>query len=410
MQAARLVLKDGDRSRLEHVLRSGSAEQREAFRARIVLGVAGGLGGVECRSNVAVAGELGVTAKTVGKWRARYLRAGEEGLRDAPRSGRPSKTDAIQRCQVIALACTPTPTSGTPTLERAHDAMAEVIGRLDVEKDEREHLSGVLEHLTEAARDAQKNQTPPAQTDWTASSLHQAVVESEIADISRASVWRIIEQVDLHPHRHQTWLHSPDPDFKSKVTEICSLYLHPPPGATVICIDEKPGMQSLRRIHPGSPAAPGQPGRREFEYERLGTRCLLAGFEVHTGQVFGRLTEGRSAAQTVSFMEELAAWRPAGEVHVIWDNLNTHLGPRWEEFNQRHDSRFRFHFTPLHASWVNQVECFFSILARRVLRRGDFSCLEDFDWKLRTFLAHWNACEAHPFRWTFTGYPLQVGT
>jgi transposase len=409
MQAARLVLADSDRSQLQRVVRAASAEQRQAFRSRIVLGVAVGPDG-EGRSNVAVAQELRVTPKTVGKWRARFLQAGEKGLRDAPRSGRPSKTDAVQRCEIVALACTPTPTSGTPALAKAHDAMEEVIGRLDVEKDERERLSGVLEQLTEAARDAQRGQTPPAQTDWTASSLHQAVIDSGIACLSRASVWRIIEDVDLRPHRHQGWLHSPDPDFKSKVTEICDLYLHPPLGATVVCIDEKPQMQALHRAHSGSPGQPGRLARREFEYERLGTRCLLAGFEVHTGQVFARVTEGRTAAQTVSYMDEFAAWRPQGEIHVVWDNLNTHLGVRWEDFNQRHGGRFHFHFTPLHASWVNQVECFFSIFTRRVLRHGDFCGLEDFDWKVRTFLAHWNATEAHPFRWTFTGYPLQVGT
>lgn len=409
MQATRLVLREGDQRLLEHLVRAGSAEQREAFRARLVLVIAEGPGR-EHRSNVAAASELGVDPKTVGKWRARYLRAGAEGLRDAPRSGRPSKTGAVQRCEIVALACTPTPTSGTPALAKAHDAMAKVIGGLDMEKDERSRLSGVLEQLTKAAREAQQGQTPPAQTNWTASSLHQAVLKSGIACLSRASVWRIIEEVDLRPHRHQGWLHSPDPDFKSKVTEICNLYLHPPPGSTVVCMDEKPGMQALHRAHPGSPASPGRLARREFEYERLGTRCLLASFEVHTGQVFGRITDGRTAAQTISYMDELAAWRPQGEVHVIWDNLNTHLGVRWEEFNQRHGGRFHFHFTPLHASWVNQVECFFSIFARRVLRHGDFCGLEDFDWKVRTFLANWNATEAHPFRWTFTGYPLQVGT
>jgi transposase len=177
----------------------------------------------------------------------------------------------------------------------------------------------------------------------------------------------------------------------------------------VICVDEKTGMQVLRRIHHGRPAAPGQLARREFEYERFGTRCLLTGFEVHTGEVFGRILEGRTAPQTVSFMEELARWRPNGEIHVVWDNLNTHLGERWEDFNRRHGGRFHFHFTPIHASWVNQVECFFSILARRVLRHGDFSSIEDFEWKLKTFLVEWNEHEAHPFRWTFTGYPLQVG-
>jgi transposase len=108
-------------------------------------------------------------------------------------------------------------------------------------------------------------------------------------------------------------------------------------------------------------------------------------------------------------MEELALWRPEGDIHLVLDNLNTHHGERWETFNRAHGGRFHFHYTPVHASWVNQVECFFSIFGRRILRDGDFSSPEDLDWKAKTFLVRWNELEAHPFRWTFMGYPQQVG-
>ena len=105
------------------------------------------------------------------------------------------------------------------------------------------------------------------------------------------------------------------------------------------------------------------------------------------------------------FMEELAAWRPDREIHIVWDNLNTHTSAKWVDFNRAQGGRFHFHYTPKHASWVNQVECFFSIFARRVLEHASFSSREDFLWKAQTFLARWNEHEAHPFRWLFAGYP-----
>lgn len=407
MEAATVVLTVEQRRQLERITRAASQEQRKVFRARVILRAAEDFP-ADDHSNIAMAREFGVNPHTVGKWRGRFVRAGIDGLDDAPRSGRPSKFDGVQRCQIIAVACTPASTAPGSDVEQARRSMAEVIDRLKFEARERQGLMATLDQLTEAARRAPRAEAAPARTEWTIATIRQAVVEAEIAKLSASTIWRILNQTGLRPHRHRMWLHSPDPDFKRKVTEICDLYLRPPSGATVICVDEKTSMQVLGRIHAGRPCAPGQVARREFEYERLGTRCLLAGFEVHTGKVFGRITEGRSAAQTVSFMEELARWRPKGDVHVVWDNLNTHLGERWEEFHRRHGGRFHFHYTPIHASWVNQVECFFGILARRVLRHGNFSGVEDFEWKLRTFLAEWNESEAHPFRWTFTGYPLQV--
>ena len=125
--------------------------------------------------------------------------------------------------------------------------------------------------------------------------------------------------------------------------------------------------------------------------------------------MFGRFGETRTGADLLSFMKELAAWRPEGEIHIVWDNLNIHAASRWEEFNKAQGGRFHFHYTPIHASWLNQVECFFSIFSRRVVRLGDFSSPQDFTWKGRNFLSRWNEHEAHPFRWKFTGYPLQIG-
>jgi len=208
------------------------------------------------------------------------------------------------------------------------------------------------------------------------------------------------------------WLHSPDPQFREKVANICDLYLNPPENAVVLCVDEKPGIQALGRKYPTKQAAVGRNGRFEFEYKRNGTRKLLAAFNPHTGQVYAEMRATRKAVDLVEFMEAVAEQHPGGDVHVVWDNLNIHYDgkdERWTRFNARHGGRFHFHYTPIHASWVNQVELLFSILQRRVLRYGEFDSLEELDAAVLGFLDHWNTHESKPFRWTFKGYPLQTG-
>lgn len=233
-----------------------------------------------------------------------------------------------------------------------------------------------------------------------------------VARISRSSYQRLLVAGDLRPHRVRGWLHSPDPEFREKVTAITRLYLQPPPGAVVLSIDEKTGMQALARRFPDRPAVPGRPGRREFEYTRHGTQSLLCAFEVHRGRVLADCRDTRTAADLVSFMETVAVRYPTGPVHVIWDCLNIHfdgIEQRWTAFNARHGRRFVFHYTPKHASWVNQVELFFSILQRQCLRPGSFRAPAELRRAVLAFIAAWNRDRAHPFRWTFTGYPLQAG-
>jgi len=194
------------------------------------------------------------------------------------------------------------------------------------------------------------------------------------------------------------------------VTEICDLYLRPRAGELVLCVDEKTGMQALGRKHPTKAAKPGKDGKFEFEYIRNGTRKLIAAFNPHTGEVYGEMRENRMAADLVEFMEEIARRYPGQVIHIIWDNLNIHYDgadQRWTRFNERHGGRFRFHYTPIHASWVNQVELFFSVLAKRVLRYGEHNSLEKLDEDVLGFISSWNALERKPFRWTFIGYPSE---
>ena len=337
-----------ERGELERRAAAATATQRDALRARIVLSAAEGL------SNVNIAERLGISVDTVSCWRRRFARSRLDGLHDRPRSGRPPTFTPVQRCEIIAAACEPAPL--------------------------RDGLHG-----------------------WTLDRLREQIRTLAIATISRSHLHATLQRADLRPHKKRVWLHSKDPCFREKVTEIVDLYLHPQAGATVVCIDEKPGMQATQRKHEDRPAAPGKDAKREFEYIRHGTQTLLAAFVVHTGAVITRCGPTRTGDDLEAFMEVVAQEIP-GVVDVVWDNLNIHHGERWERFNAKHQNRFRFHYTPLHASWVNQVELWFGVLQRRSLTNGSFRSVADLRATVAAFVAYWNREAKHPFRWSFTGY------
>lgn len=346
--AAAVVLTSADRSELERRAHAATSSQRDALRARMILAAADG------HSNGVIARRLGVSVDTVSCWRGRFARWGLKGLQDLPRTGRPPTFTPLQRCEMMAVACEPAP--------------------------KEDGLSG-----------------------WTLDRLRDQIRRRGIARISRSHLQTILKRADLRPHKKQMWLHSPDPQFREKVAEIVELYLCPPVGSTVVCVDEKPGMQATERKHPDRPCAPRREGRREFEYIRHGTQTLLAGFLVHTGSVITRCGPTRTGEDLEAFMEVVAA-EISGRVDVVWDNLNIHHGERWEIFNQEHGNRFRFHYTPLHASWVNQVELWFGILQKRCLKNGSFRSVEELRQAVSAFVAYWNREAKHPFRWSFTGY------
>ncbi len=337
------------RKRLERLARSATAQRRLVDRARIVLAAAGGA------SNAEIARTYGFTEKTVRKWRDRFAaRSTREALDDSQRSGRPETIPVEVRCELMMMAC---------------DHPPEITLR-DI---------------------------------WTYASLSECLRRNTGWRISQSEIGRILRAEDFRPHRMRLWLHSPDPDFRKKARVICQLYAQPPVGANVVCVDEKTCMQALERKHPGRRPVPGRAGRREFEYVRHGTRTLLAAFDIKTGRVFGECRPRRTAEDLRQFMEALAEQYPTGDVYVVWDNLNIHHGEAWRRFNERHGGRFHFVYTPLHASWVNQVEIWFGILQRRVLKHGDFRTPAELSARVMAFISHWNRREAHPFRWTFRG-------
>ena len=279
---------------------------------------------------------------------------------------------------------------------------------------------------------------PPIQQDhpithWSVNDLTRAAIENEIVGaIAPSTIWRLLDQAALKPHRWHYWLHSPDPEFYPKMYDIIELYLNAlamyERGEILLSVDEKTSIQALRRKYPHKPMIPDRVELIEHEYKRHGTCCLTAGLEVATGEVMGLLTPNRPAEVFAEFIQWVCqSYAEAPSIHIVLDNLNTHyhaltcqvvadfchcpMGPI-ETGRQRKDflsdpsKPMVFHFTPSHASWLNQIEIWFSTLVRKVIHRGDFSSVDDLQDKIIQFIEYYNESLAKPYNWTYTGKPL----
>ncbi|HZJ29257.1 MAG TPA: IS630 family transposase [Solirubrobacterales bacterium] len=341
-RATQITLTEGERAELERIARAGTSEQRLAQRARVVLLAAEG------QRTIDIARQVGLSPQKAAQWRGRFHRERLGGLRDRPRAGGPRRYDHDARLAVFRTACA---------------------------------------------------EPPEGETRWTVRGLAEAV------GIGKSQVHAILEAADLKPHQVRSWLTSLDPDFDTKQAEVCGLYLRPPKGAIVVSIDEKTGVQAKEPVRPTLPMEPGIPERREFEYRRHGTVALLAALLVHTGTITGAVYERNTRVEFVDFLGRLDAQIPAGKkVHAILDNLQVHKTPEVADWLAEH-SRWSFHFTPTHASWLNQIELWFSILSRRLLKRGIFTSREDLTAQLMAFIERYNPT-AKPFAWTYAGKPL----
>jgi transposase len=331
------------------MVRSRTVEARAAQRARLVLLAADGW------SNRAIGETIAMHYNQVGIWRKRYGEFGVAGLADIDRPGRPHVYDHDDVILLVKLVTEPPPDGATR---------------------------------------------------WTMEALAAAMAAHGTA-ISASQAWRICRSLDLKPWQVQSWMTSHDPDFWAKASDVCGLYLNPPTNAVVWSVDEKSGMQAKSRINPTKPAVPGIAARREFEYKRHGTGVLFAALDVHEGTVAGWVTDSTNSDNFVAFLADLIAQTPAGlDLHCIADNLQAHKTPKVDAFLAA-NPHVHLHYTPTHASWLNQVELFFSILQRRLLKRGEFASTDDLADRIIAFINDYNR-RAKPFRWTYDGRPLQV--
>lgn len=226
--------------------------------------------------------------------------------------------------------------------------------------------------------------------------------------ISASTILRLWAAMDIQPWRWHYWLEARDPDFVAKSRAICRLYHHPPSDGTLLCVDEKPGIQVVERKLL-TPPWPGRIARREYEYVRHGTLDLLAAFQVTTGRTWGRCYHQHRAVELVDFLDYLDWALPEGEygvLHLVSDNAKTRTAPATQDWMAQHLGRVVWHFLPTHASWLNQIEIWFSVLQRKCLAHGSWRSYRELEQQILAFIRTHNQRWAHPYRWTYKGLPL----
>ncbi len=331
-----IMLTTEERKRLEETVRSRTAPYRKVQRARLILLAADGM------ANKAIAKEVGLSRAMVVGRRQRFAESRLEALEDAPRSGKPPRYSKDTERRILAMLDT-APPSGRGS--------------------------------------------------WTG-----ALLARELGDVSPQYVWRVLRNHGIHLQRRRSWCVSTDPEFSRKAADIVGLYLNPPENAIVISVDEKPAIQALERAQGWLRLPDGQAFRGfSHEYKRHGTTTLFAALEVTTGMVRVGHYLRRRRREFLDFMNQVIAQYPDKELHVILDNLNTHK-PRHDGWMAKHSS-VHFHYTPTHASWLNQVECWFSILWRQALKGLSVTSLRNLRKAIDDFIDAYSQT-AHPFEWT----------
>ena len=335
-EATPIVLTDGERAELDGLVRSRKTEHRLRQRARIVLLAADGLATRE------IGRLVGCTTGTASKWRVRYASLRRAGLDETGNRGA-------------------APKYGDATTRR-------ILGVLDL-------------------------RPPDGYGRWTG-----PLIADVLGNVDVQQVWRVLRAQKIDLAARKSWCESNDPEFAAKAAEVVGLYMAPPENAIVISVDEKPSIQALERRQgylkmPSGRALTGQ----SHDYKRHGTTTLFAAFNVTTGKVTGRQYKRRRRIEFLDFMNRVVAEHPRRELHVILDNLNTHK-PKNDRWLKRHP-HVHFHFTPTKASWLNQVEIWFSILAAKALAGTSFTSRKQLIAHIDAFIAAYNV-DAKPFVWT----------
>jgi transposase len=359
--AVPVTLTAAERKTLKIRVRGAKTPWRDRVRAQVVLAAARG------QANARIAADLHIGVDMVRKWRCRFAARRLGGLTDLPRSGRPRRISAAQRAAVVALACQLPAATGVP-LSR-----------------------------------------------WTGPELAAELAARGLAGlISASSILRILAEHPVRPWQYRSWIYPRAPDFEAKATVILDLYqgfyggkpLRP--GDRLLSFDAKPSIQARGRCHPTAPAARGDPMRVEHEYVRHGALALLAGLDVHTGTVFAATPATTGIKPFMDLAGQVMArpeYASAPRVFVIVDNGSDHRGQAAiDRLATAHPNAIMIH-TPVHASWLNQIEIFFSIIQKKVVSPNDFASLDELSATLLAFTDRYNQT-ARPFNWKFTASDL----
>lgn len=336
----KIDLNEDDLKTLTAISRAHSIDHRSVMRSRIILMLHNG------HSYDSIKAELKVGREAIAKWKKRFIMLGIEGLKDAPRPGKPAKYNEADKARVIQKACSK-PEGGY--------------------------------------------------SNWS-----QRRIAKELG-MSQSTVQGILKSHELKPHKVEYWCgKSTDPEFEEKMLNVVGLYMNPPENALVLSVDEKTQIQALDRSQPELPLRAGNPKRLTATYKRNGTVSLIAALSVHDGEITAGTMDKNNAKNFLKFLKRIYRKYPKKHLHVIADNLNVHKHKdvmAWVDSKQR----MTIHFTPTYSSWLNQIEIWFNILTKDVIKGAVWQSKEQLAKQIISYVETYNKERAKPFEWTYDG-------
>ena len=340
MKTVKLELTKEDKATLCSWSNSHKTEQRYAFRSAVILKLSEGLTYKQIRE------KLNTNDQTISKWKQRFIKKGINGLYDLPRSGTPRTYDDTVRMRIVELACS-NPKGGY--------------------------------------------------TNWS----HKRIAKE--VGVSTYVVWDVLNNNKLKPHKVEYWCgKSTDPEFEEKMMNIIGLYLNPPTNALVLSVDEKTQIQALDRTRPLLPMRSNKPRRLTSTYKRNGVVSLMAALSVHEGEITARTIDSNNTENFLAFLKYLDRKYRHVHLHIIVDNLSVHKNKKVKEW-LKHKRKVTLHFTPTYSSWLNQIEIWFGILTKDVLRGGVWQSKKQLVRQLMDYIKTYNKERAKPFNWTYGG-------
>lgn len=342
----KLNITEEERQELLVLSRSQKLDYRYVIRSSIILMQAEGL------NYRTIMQELNITRPVISKWKARFIAKRLDGLKDAPRSGKPATYKEEDIARVVHLACT-------------------------------KPIGGYTNHSQRRIAEQLK--------------------------MSQSKVQQILKEHQLKPHKVHYWCgKSTDTEFEQKMLDVVGLYLSPPKNAIVLSVDEKTQIQALDRSQPELPLRIGNPKRLTATYKRNGTVSLIAALAVHHGEVTAETIDSNNAITFLKFLKKLRRLYTKGHLHIIADNLSVHKDKDVKAWLEKNRKKITMHHTPTYSSWLNQVEIWFNILSKDVLKGGVWHSREQLIDQLLEYIITYNKTRAKPFEWKYDGKSKRI--